>query len=276
MFTQSLHSFPHHHTHTDTLCSREFYGEEWTTFTLKEIRELDTIYTHPATDLAGSDSPQHESAHAGKAAQVKIVPARYSTTAFHSEETVVVPPQPPTLPTQPISSTAVKTPTTTEADVSDAQDSSTVAVDDSSAASGGDAESSADPNSAAPREGTASATAASASATSTIASSESANAAHTIAPAASMSLADRQAAALEELLKQTRRYNIDMCPRACLSRGALIQLLITSNIGRYLEFKAVAETYIRMGQENREVPLPLPVGHSGRLKSDTQRIAIEI
>lgn len=241
-----------HRLITNTLNSREFYGEEWTTFTLKEIRELDTIYTHPTTDLAGSNTPQHESPHADRTAAVKTLPARYSTTAFHSEETIVVPPQPPTPPaTQEAPSTTVKKPDTSETSVSDAQASSTVAGEDGSATGRGHAQSSADPNITAPRG-------CSAPTTITIASTESVAAPHTAAPGASMSLADRQAAALEELLKQTRRYNIDMCPRACLSRGALIQLLITSNIGRYLEFKAVAETYIRMGQENREVRRPLP------------------
>lgn len=57
----------------------------------------------------------------------------------------------------------------------------------------------------------------------------------------------------EEVLKQSRRYCIDVVPKVCLSRGSLVQLLISSNIGRYVEFKAVEETQILMSDGVREV-----------------------
>eukprot|EP00041_Stephanoeca_diplocostata_P016854 m.334442 g.334442 ORF g.334442 m.334442 type:complete len:787 (-) comp20506_c0_seq3:255-2615(-) len=58
----------------------------------------------------------------------------------------------------------------------------------------------------------------------------------------------------EDILKQSRRYCIDVVPKVCLSRGSLVQLLISSNIGRYVEFKAVEETQILMADGVREVP----------------------
>ena len=41
--------------------------------------------------------------------------------------------------------------------------------------------------------------------------------------------------------------------KVCFSRGKLIKLLISSNIGRYLEFKVVGDTFIHSKNTIREV-----------------------
>lgn len=42
-----------------------------------------------------------------------------------------------------------------------------------------------------------------------------------------------------EILKQYRKFNIDLAPKLLFFKGHLIQLLITSNISRYAEFRSV-------------------------------------
>jgi len=43
----------------------------------------------------------------------------------------------------------------------------------------------------------------------------------------------------EKIMEQSRRFNLDLSPRLLFSRGAMVELLISSNISRYTEFKAV-------------------------------------
>lgn len=59
---------------------------------------------------------------------------------------------------------------------------------------------------------------------------------------------------IESFLKQSRRYSIDLTPKLCFARGKLIKLLISANIGKYIEFKIAGETYIHMGGSIRQVP----------------------
>ncbi|CAG8844881.1 25612_t:CDS:2, partial [Racocetra persica] len=46
------------------------------------------------------------------------------------------------------------------------------------------------------------------------------------------------------LLKESKRYNLDLTPKFVSCRGELIELLISSGVARYLEFKAMDKTYI--------------------------------
>ncbi|CAG8538098.1 12820_t:CDS:2 [Racocetra fulgida] len=46
------------------------------------------------------------------------------------------------------------------------------------------------------------------------------------------------------LLKESKRYNLDLAPKFVSCRGELIELLISSGVARYLEFKAMDKTYI--------------------------------
>ncbi|XP_053689630.1 rab proteins geranylgeranyltransferase component A [Sabethes cyaneus] len=43
----------------------------------------------------------------------------------------------------------------------------------------------------------------------------------------------------ESILKEFRRFNVDLVPKLLYSRGAMVELLISSNICRYAEFRAV-------------------------------------
>ncbi|KAI1300100.1 hypothetical protein EDD11_006319 [Mortierella claussenii] len=49
---------------------------------------------------------------------------------------------------------------------------------------------------------------------------------------------------LEEFLKTTRKYNFDLSPKLLYSRGPLTNLLISSGIGKYLEFKLLERTAV--------------------------------
>ncbi|KAF9401614.1 hypothetical protein BGZ94_005165, partial [Podila epigama] len=50
--------------------------------------------------------------------------------------------------------------------------------------------------------------------------------------------------ALEELYRTTRKYNFDLSPKLLYSRGPLTNLLISSGIGKYLEFKLLERTAV--------------------------------
>lgn len=44
---------------------------------------------------------------------------------------------------------------------------------------------------------------------------------------------------IEKLMKLSRKFNLDLCPKILYSSGSLVQLLISSNICRYAEFRAI-------------------------------------
>ncbi|KAG7399749.1 hypothetical protein PHYBOEH_008083 [Phytophthora boehmeriae] len=48
----------------------------------------------------------------------------------------------------------------------------------------------------------------------------------------------------EELLRQSSMFSIDVNPRLMLSSEQLVEILITSGVGRYLEFAAIERTYV--------------------------------
>ncbi|EGZ12985.1 hypothetical protein PHYSODRAFT_387561, partial [Phytophthora sojae] len=48
----------------------------------------------------------------------------------------------------------------------------------------------------------------------------------------------------EELLRQSSSFSIDVNPRLMLSSEQLVEILITSGVGRYLEFAAIERTYV--------------------------------
>ncbi|KAI8907659.1 GDP dissociation inhibitor [Powellomyces hirtus] len=50
--------------------------------------------------------------------------------------------------------------------------------------------------------------------------------------------------ALLELLRTSRQYNLELCPKLLYSRGGLVELLAKSGVGRYLEFKALDQIYL--------------------------------
>ncbi|ORZ00599.1 GDP dissociation inhibitor-domain-containing protein [Syncephalastrum racemosum] len=51
-------------------------------------------------------------------------------------------------------------------------------------------------------------------------------------------------AILGEALKKARQYNIDLAPKLLSCRGDLVEILIQSGVGRYLEFKGVDDMFV--------------------------------
>ncbi|KAL4139081.1 hypothetical protein PRIC2_002579 [Phytophthora ramorum] len=50
----------------------------------------------------------------------------------------------------------------------------------------------------------------------------------------------------EELVRQSSSFSIDVNPRLMLSSEQLVEILITSGVGRYLEFAAIERTYVHL------------------------------
>lgn len=59
---------------------------------------------------------------------------------------------------------------------------------------------------------------------------------------------------LEKLVNLSRKFNLDLAPKLLFSRGPLVELLISSNIARYAEFKAL--TRILTWHNGALVPVP--------------------
>jgi len=58
----------------------------------------------------------------------------------------------------------------------------------------------------------------------------------------------------DELLKESRRFNIDLTPRLLYARGSMVELLISSNISRYTEFKSVTRVLTQIEGRLEHVP----------------------
>merc|ERR1712126_532105 len=58
----------------------------------------------------------------------------------------------------------------------------------------------------------------------------------------------------DEMLKQSRKFNIDLTPRLLFSRGDMVELLISSNISRYTEFKSVTRVMTMLDGNLEQVP----------------------
>ncbi|XP_078481657.1 rab proteins geranylgeranyltransferase component A 2 [Ciona intestinalis] len=60
----------------------------------------------------------------------------------------------------------------------------------------------------------------------------------------------------EDFYKQWRHYNLDLSPKVMFSRGLLVELLIQSNVSRYLEFRNVTRTltFLDGSKELQRVP----------------------
>lgn len=58
----------------------------------------------------------------------------------------------------------------------------------------------------------------------------------------------------EAILKDFRRFNIDLSPKMLFSRGSLVELLISSNISRYAEFRAADHVLTLIADELKVVP----------------------
>jgi len=65
---------------------------------------------------------------------------------------------------------------------------------------------------------------------------------------------DEQKWSKEMLLKESRRFNIDLAPRLLYARGSMVELLISSNISRYTEFKSITRVLTQIDGRIEHVP----------------------
>lgn len=64
----------------------------------------------------------------------------------------------------------------------------------------------------------------------------------------------------EEILKNSRRFNLDLSPKTLFARGDMVELLISSGICRYAEFRAVTKVCTYDRTEGRVIPVPCSRG----------------
>ncbi|KAG9289204.1 hypothetical protein G9A89_022513 [Geosiphon pyriformis] len=65
-------------------------------------------------------------------------------------------------------------------------------------------------------------------------------------------LSFQQIETLAQLLKESKRYNLELTPKLMSCRGELVELLISSGVARYLDFRALGNTFIYLGEEEFE------------------------
>ncbi|XP_014675743.1 PREDICTED: rab proteins geranylgeranyltransferase component A 2-like [Priapulus caudatus] len=89
---------------------------------------------------------------------------------------------------------------------------------------------------------------------------DTAEAAAAVANAAASSPAQADAAAaaaewtMERIMKRWRRFNLDLEPKLLFSRGSLVELLVSSNIARYAEFKILTQVLTLLDGRLERVP----------------------
>lgn len=65
----------------------------------------------------------------------------------------------------------------------------------------------------------------------------------------------------EELLNLSRKFNLDLAPKLLYSRGPIVELLISSNIARYVEFKCISRV-LTWREGDRDNLLVVPCSRS--------------
>nr|CAD7458034.1 unnamed protein product [Timema tahoe] len=58
----------------------------------------------------------------------------------------------------------------------------------------------------------------------------------------------------DKFLKEYRKFNLDLAPKLLFARGSLVELLISSNIARYAEFRSVTRVLTWLGDSLELVP----------------------
>ncbi|KAJ3038295.1 hypothetical protein HDV00_000806 [Rhizophlyctis rosea] len=56
------------------------------------------------------------------------------------------------------------------------------------------------------------------------------------------------------VIRESRKYNLELSPKVLFCRGPIVELLISSGVGRYLEFKALEGIYLRWEDAFEKVP----------------------
>ncbi|ODM88108.1 Rab proteins geranylgeranyltransferase component A [Orchesella cincta] len=65
-----------------------------------------------------------------------------------------------------------------------------------------------------------------------------------------------------QLMSQKRRFNIDLMPRLIAAREDIIQILITSNVSRYLEFLKISRLLTNLPPPNEDVIESIPLSRA--------------
>jgi len=59
---------------------------------------------------------------------------------------------------------------------------------------------------------------------------------------------------LDLMLKNSRRYNIDLSPALLLANGFMVETLVQSGVHQYCEFKAAQASFLYQKKKIRKVP----------------------
>ena len=60
----------------------------------------------------------------------------------------------------------------------------------------------------------------------------------------------------ESIMKDSRKFNIDLAPKVLYSRGAMVEQLISSNVARYVEFKSINRLLCYLESQDSLVNVP--------------------
>jgi RAB protein geranylgeranyltransferase component A len=73
-----------------------------------------------------------------------------------------------------------------------------------------------------------------------------------------------------DLMNKSRRFNIDLCPNVFYSRGKFIELLISSDVSKYSEFRLVSQILAQdpKSDDNSSVLEKVPTSRSDVFKSN--------
>eukprot|EP00002_Diphylleia_rotans_P015170 TRINITY_DN2938_c0_g1_i3.p1 TRINITY_DN2938_c0_g1~~TRINITY_DN2938_c0_g1_i3.p1 ORF type:complete len:632 (-),score=144.15 TRINITY_DN2938_c0_g1_i3:233-2128(-) len=82
------------------------------------------------------------------------------------------------------------------------------------------------------------------------------------------------ASVVEDMLKQSRHYNLDLNPKLILAKGEFVKLLIESDVGRYLEFKSLEGIYLYSEHQFLQVPTSQDSIFSSSVITNPERLAL--
>ncbi|XP_068220721.1 rab proteins geranylgeranyltransferase component A 2 [Palaemon carinicauda] len=74
-------------------------------------------------------------------------------------------------------------------------------------------------------------------------------------PTLPIEVKEKQPWTQESMMKLSRKFNLDLAPKLLFSRGALVELLISSNVARYAEFKCITRvlTWLSSDEDKGEL-----------------------
>ncbi|XP_064112420.1 rab proteins geranylgeranyltransferase component A-like isoform X1 [Macrobrachium nipponense] len=73
---------------------------------------------------------------------------------------------------------------------------------------------------------------------------------------------EKQPWSQESMMKVSRKFNLDLAPKLLFSRGSLVELLISSNVARYAEFKCITRVLTWISCEDKGELVVVPCSRS--------------